>query len=52
MKICVDYVFEYFNNYLNITEVEEKTVLHNEKLEKYCYTESFKFLLNHIIDIT
>ncbi len=35
MKICVDYVFEYFNNYLNITEVEEKTVLHNEKLEKY-----------------
>lgn len=35
MKICVDYVFEYFNNYLNITEAEEKTVLHNEKLEKY-----------------
>jgi hypothetical protein len=35
MKICVDYVFEYFNNYLNITETEEKTVLHNEKLEKY-----------------
>lgn len=25
MKICVDYVFEYFNNYLNITEAEEKT---------------------------
>lgn len=35
MKICVDYVFEYFNNYLNITEAEEKTVLHNDKLEKY-----------------
>lgn len=35
MKICVYYVFEYFDNYLNITEVEEKTVLHNEKLEKY-----------------
>lgn len=35
MKICVDYVFEYFNNYLNITEAEEKTVLHDEKLEKY-----------------
>lgn len=34
-KLCVDYVFEYFNNYLNITEVEEKTVLHNEKLDKY-----------------
>ncbi len=24
IKICVDYVFEYFNNYLNITEAEEK----------------------------
>lgn len=35
MKLCVDYVFEYFNNYLNITEAEEKTVLHSEKLEKY-----------------
>lgn len=35
IKLCVDYVFEYFNNYLNITEVEEKTVLNNEKLEKY-----------------
>lgn len=32
MKLCLDYVFEYFNNYLNITEVEEKTVLHSEKL--------------------
>lgn len=35
IKICVDYIFEYFNNYLNTTEVEEKTVLHSEKLEKY-----------------
>jgi hypothetical protein len=35
MKICVDYVFEFFNNYLNITEAEEKTALHTEKLEKY-----------------
>lgn len=35
MKICVDYVFEYFNNYLNITEAEEKTTLKNKKLEKY-----------------
>jgi len=35
MRICVNYVFEYFNNYLNITEAEEKTVLQNEKLEKY-----------------
>lgn len=22
MKICIDYVFEYFTNYLNITEVQ------------------------------
>jgi len=35
MKVCVNYVFEYFNNYLNITEAEEKTVLHNDKLDKY-----------------
>lgn len=35
MKICTDYVFEYFSSYLDITRAEEKTVLHNEKLEKY-----------------
>ncbi len=26
MKICVNYIFEYFNNYLNITELEEITI--------------------------
>lgn len=35
MKFCVDYVFEYFNNYLNITKAEERTVLHTERLEKF-----------------
>lgn len=35
MKFCVDYVFEYFNNYLNITKAEDRTVLQNEKLEKF-----------------
>ncbi|WP_242876912.1 hypothetical protein [Alkaliphilus peptidifermentans] len=35
MRLCVNYVFEYFNNYLNITEAEERTVLQNEKLYKY-----------------
>ncbi|NJD02046.1 MAG: hypothetical protein FIA99_05500 [Ruminiclostridium sp.] len=35
MKLCVDYVFEYFNNYVNITEDEEKTILHSEKLDRY-----------------
>ena len=35
MRVCVNYVFEYFNNYLNITEAEEKTVLKDEKLDKF-----------------
>lgn len=35
MRVCVNYVFEYFNNYLSITEAENKTVLHNEIIEKY-----------------
>jgi len=35
MRICVNYTFEYFNNYLNITEAEEKTALKDEKLNKY-----------------
>jgi hypothetical protein len=35
MKICVNYVFEYFNNYLNVTAAEDKMVLHDEKIEKY-----------------
>lgn len=35
MRVCVNYVFEYFNNYLNITEAEERTVLKDERIEKY-----------------
>jgi len=35
MRVCVNYVFEYFNNYLNITDAEEKTVLKDEKVDKY-----------------
>lgn len=35
LKICVNYIFEYFNNYLNITDLEERTILKDEKLEKY-----------------
>ncbi len=35
IKICIDYIFEYFSNYLNMTEAEEITLLHNEKLDKY-----------------
>ena len=35
MRICVNYIFEYFNNYLTITACEEKTVLKDKKVEKY-----------------
>lgn len=35
MRICVNYVFEYFNNYLNITEAEERTALRDEKILKF-----------------
>lgn len=32
-RICVNYVFEYFNNYLG--DNSEATILHSEKLEKF-----------------
>lgn len=35
MRLCFNYIFEYFNNYLNITGAEEITVLKDEKLNKY-----------------
>lgn len=34
-RICVNYVFEYFNNYLETKPADEKTVLHEQKIEKY-----------------
>lgn len=34
-RICVNYVFEYFNNYLGTRAVDEQTVLHEEKIDKY-----------------
>lgn len=33
--ICVNYVFEYFNNYLETRPADEKTVLHEQKIDKY-----------------
>jgi hypothetical protein len=33
-RICVNYVFEYFNNYLTIDKMEEKTVRKSEQVEK------------------
>ena len=37
IRICVNYIFEYFNNYLETTAGEEKTVLHDQKIEKYAH---------------
>lgn len=34
-RICVNYVFEYFNNYLTIDKMEEKTVRRTEQVEKF-----------------
>ena len=33
--IYVNYVFEYFNNYLETEPADEKTILHEQKVEKY-----------------
>lgn len=35
MRICTNYIFEYFTDYINIAEAEERTALHNEKLDRY-----------------
>jgi hypothetical protein len=35
MRIYVNYVFEYFNQYLNIDEMEQKTFLNEERLAKF-----------------
>lgn len=35
MRICVNYVFEYFNQYLDISKMDEKTILNEERIEKY-----------------
>ncbi len=34
-RICVNYVFEYFSNYLDTKAVDEKTVLHEQKVDKF-----------------
>lgn len=35
MQTCVNYVFEYFNQYLDDSKMDKKTVLNEERLEKY-----------------
>jgi hypothetical protein len=34
-RLCINYVFEYFNNYLETRAADEQTVLHEEKVDKY-----------------
>ena len=34
-RICVNYIFDFFNNYLETSPGEERTCLHDEKIEKY-----------------
>ena len=34
-KVCVNYVFEYFNNYLDSIGGSEEMILHNQKIDKY-----------------
>jgi hypothetical protein len=35
IRICMNYIFEYYDGYLDITETEHKTILNNERLNKY-----------------
>ncbi len=35
MRICTNYVFEYFGSYLDTTAAEERTALESDKLDKY-----------------
>lgn len=35
MRVSVNYVFEFFNQYLDELEIESGTVLNNERLQKF-----------------
>lgn len=35
IKKCIDYIFEYYNNYLNEEDVSEKKIEEDEKIRKY-----------------
>ncbi|MQR93720.1 hypothetical protein [Fictibacillus phosphorivorans] len=35
MQTCMNYIFEYFNQYIDASKLDEKTVLNEERLEKY-----------------
>jgi len=47
IRICVNYIFEYFNNYINTKPFDEKTILHDRKIDYYrksisCYDTEVK----------
>lgn len=55
-RICVNYVFEYYNQYLNIDEMEQKTFLNDERLVKFrkqleMYEEDIQDWLVNIYDV-
>jgi hypothetical protein len=35
LRICVNYMFEYFNNYMETRPFDDKTVLHDRKIDYY-----------------
>jgi hypothetical protein len=35
IRICVNYIFEYFNNYVETKPFDEKTILHDKKIDYY-----------------
>jgi hypothetical protein len=35
IRICVNYIFEYFNSYIDTRPAEEKTILHDKKIDNY-----------------
>ncbi|RTQ87114.1 hypothetical protein [Lysinibacillus telephonicus] len=56
VQICVNYVFEYFNQYLNIDEMEQKTFLNDERLNKFrnqlgMYEKAIQDWLINIYDV-
>lgn len=55
IRICVNYIFEYFDQYLNIDEMDQQTLLNKERVEKYknqfkLYSKKIQDWLANIFD--
>ncbi len=35
IRICTNYIFEYFDKYLDITKIDQNTILNDERINKY-----------------